>query len=119
VGIPTSIACSSPNHNILQWIAEQQDDGQWTIRSVRNQKYLGFENTPDNGIAIVGIDKPQLWDIEILSESEDHDNLRVKLWTRGTLFVVETPKGRSTPTPLQLGAARDGNHQVWVLEEYS
>lgn len=48
-----------------QWITEEQDDGQWTIRSVRAQKYLGFEGTPDNGTRLVGLAKPQLWDIEI------------------------------------------------------
>jgi hypothetical protein len=43
----------------------------------QGQKYVRFENTPDNRTAFVVIDKPQLWDIEILSESEDHDNPRV------------------------------------------
>lgn len=72
------MARPSYHHAMLQWIPEKQDDGQWTIRSVRDQEYVGFENNPDNGTAVVGIDKPQLWDIEILSESEDHDNPRVK-----------------------------------------
>ncbi|KAI9448740.1 carbohydrate-binding module family 13 protein [Lactarius psammicola] len=101
-----------------QWITEKQDDGQWTIRSVRHQKYLGFESTPEDGTPLVGLDEPQLWDIEILSDSEDHDNPRVKLWVRGTLLVVEYPKENSAPGPLQLWAAWDGKNQVWVLEEY-
>ncbi|KAF8264535.1 hypothetical protein EI94DRAFT_1703161 [Lactarius quietus] len=103
-----------------QWITEKQDDGQWTIRSVRHQKYLGFDCTPVNGIPVqvVGLDKPQFWDIEILSESEDHDNPRVKIWLRGTLLVVELPKGRSTPAPLQLRGAQEGKNQIWVLEEW-
>ncbi|KAH9017958.1 ricin B lectin domain-containing protein [Lactarius hengduanensis] len=106
-----------------QWITERQDDGQWTIRSVWPQKYLGFENTPEDGTPLVGLDEPQLWDIEVLSDSEDHDNPRVKLWVRGTLLVVEFPIGKSDPRPiesdrqLQLLAARDGKNQVWVLEE--
>ncbi|KAF8261982.1 hypothetical protein EI94DRAFT_1744743 [Lactarius quietus] len=102
-----------------QWITEKQDDGQWTIRSVRHQKYVGFDTIPDNGTVVVGLDKPQLWDIEILSESEDHDNPRVRLWLRGTLLVVEYPKGRLTMAPLRLWAAQEGKNQVWVLEEYS
>ena len=40
-----------------------------------------------------------------------------RLWIRGTLLVVELPKGRSTAAPLQLWAAGDGKNQVWVLEE--
>jgi hypothetical protein len=76
--ITISIICPLYDHDSLQWITEKQDDGQWTIRSVRHQKYLGFDNTPDNGTPIVGIDKPRLWDIEILSDSEDDDNPRVK-----------------------------------------
>ncbi|KAH9030985.1 ricin B lectin domain-containing protein [Lactarius pseudohatsudake] len=108
-----------------QWITERQDDGQWTIRSVWPQKYLGFETTPEDGTPLVGLDEPQLWDIEVLSDSEDHDNPRVnRLWVRGTLLVVEFPIGKSDPRPiesdrqLQLLAARDGKNQVWVLEEY-
>jgi len=102
-----------------QWITEQQDDGQWTIRSINHQKYVAFENAPDNGTALVGVDKPQLWDIEFLPESEDHDNPRVKFWLRGTLLVIEKPKGRSTPGPLRLWASQEGKNQVWVFEEYS
>ena len=56
----------------------KQDDGQWTIQSVSGHKYIGFENTPKDGTRLVGLDKPQHWDIEVLSDSEDHDNLRVK-----------------------------------------
>ncbi|KAH9161593.1 ricin B lectin domain-containing protein [Lactarius sanguifluus] len=107
-----------------QWITERQDDGQWTIRSVGPQRYLGFEKTPEDRTPLVGLDGPQLWDIEVLSDSEDHDNPRVKLWVRGTLLVVEFPTEKSDPGPtesdrrLQLLAARDGENQVWVLEEY-
>jgi len=103
-----------------QWITEKQDDGQWTLQSVSGQKYVGFENTPKDGTIVVGLDQPQLWDIEILSDSEDHDNLRVKLWVRDTLLVVEFPNERAgVPVRLELWAARDGKNQVWVLEEYS
>ncbi|KAF8264531.1 hypothetical protein EI94DRAFT_1805694 [Lactarius quietus] len=72
------------NKSIVGWNlhgrqpTEKQDDGQWTLRSVKPQKYIAFENTPENGTALVGLDKTQLWDIEILSESEDHDNPRVR-----------------------------------------
>jgi hypothetical protein len=102
-----------------QWITEQQDDGQWTIQSVSGQKYIGFENTPKDGTVLVGLNKPQLWDIEILPDSEDHDNLSVKLWIRDTLLVVEFPKEREGVVRLELWAARDGKNQVWVVEEYS
>ena len=73
---------------MLQWIIEKQGDGQWTIRSVRDQEYVGFENEPDNGAAVVGVNKPQLWDIEILSESEDHDNPRVKYIQLRTALAI-------------------------------
>ena len=81
------------NHDTLQWITEKQDDGQWTIRSVRDQKYLGFEDavTPDNGTPLVGLDKPQLWDIEILAESEDHDNPRVRYVISRTSLAIIAP----------------------------
>ncbi|KAF8264528.1 hypothetical protein EI94DRAFT_461062 [Lactarius quietus] len=105
-------------HNSLQWILEKQGDGQWTIQSLKYQKYLGFESTPKDGTPVVGLDRPRLWDIEILPDSEDHDNTRVKFWVRSTLLVVEFPKERSELGPLQLWAARDGRHQVWVLEEH-
>ncbi|KAF8264532.1 hypothetical protein EI94DRAFT_1738236 [Lactarius quietus] len=75
-----------------QWITEQQDDGQWTIRSISHQKYVAFENAPDNGTALVGVDKPQLWDIEFLPESEDHDNPRVKyILSRTPLAMIQAP----------------------------
>jgi hypothetical protein len=46
------------NHDTLKFITEEeQDDGQWTIRSVRAQKYLRFDNTPDGGTPLVGLDK--------------------------------------------------------------
>ena len=50
--------------------------------SVSIQKsFLGFKNTPKDGTIIFGVDKPQLWDIEILSDSDDHDNPRVRYVT--------------------------------------
>jgi hypothetical protein len=77
--LPTSITCPSYNRDALQWIIERQSDGQWTIRSVKYQKYLGFENAPKDGAPIVGRDKPHLWDIEIQSaDSEEDDDTRVK-----------------------------------------
>jgi hypothetical protein len=62
----------------LQWITERHDDGQWTIQSVEHQKYLGFVTTPKDGTPLDGINKPQLWDIEVLPDSEDHDNPRIR-----------------------------------------
>ena len=76
--ITISIVCPSYNYDTLQWITEKQDDGQWTLQSPARQKYLGFENTPKDGTPLLGLDKPQLWDIEVLSDSEDYDNLSVK-----------------------------------------
>ena len=125
----------------LQWIPEQKEDGQWTLQSVRHHKYLGIESTPKNGTPLYALDEPQLWDIEILPESEDHDNPRVKyvladhhvrrrsfltfcvslsdrLWIRGTLLVAEFPSEKSDRAPLQLWESADGENQVWVLEEY-
>lgn len=55
------------------------EDGQWSIQSVSTQKrYIGFKNTPKDGTIVFGIDKPQLWDIEVLSDSDDYDNPRVR-----------------------------------------
>lgn len=64
------------NHDTLKWIPEEQDDGQWTIQSV-TQKYLGFEKVPENGTPLVGLDKPQSWEIEIL-DSDDPAKTNVK-----------------------------------------
>ncbi|KAN0133565.1 Ricin B lectin domain containing protein [Lactarius tabidus] len=103
-----------------QWILDKQGDGQWTIRSVMHQKYVGFGDTPRNGAAVVGLDRPCHWDIEILDseDSEDHDYPRVKFWVRSTLLVVEFPKERpELGGPLQLWAAQDERYQVWILEE--
>ncbi len=76
--IPTSYS-HSYNHDLLQWIIEQYDDNQWTVRSVRGQKYLGFETSaPQDGAPLVGLNRPRLWDIEFLPDSEDHDHPRVK-----------------------------------------
>ena len=74
------IASPSYNHDTLQWITEKEGDGQWTIQSLSTEKrYLGFKNTaPKDGTIIFGVDRPQLWDIEILSDSDDHDNPRVR-----------------------------------------
>jgi len=104
-----------------QWITERQDDGQWTIRSVQYQKYLGFENTPPtDGTPLGGLDEPQFWDIKVLPDSEDHDNPRIRLWVRGTLLVVEFPEETVDIVYLKVRTARDhGKNQVWVLEEYS
>jgi len=74
----TSITCASHNHDTLQWILEKQVNGQWTIQSVRAQKYLGFETTPDNGTLLVGLDEPQLWDIDILPDCKDSTKPSVK-----------------------------------------
>ncbi|KAF8264527.1 hypothetical protein EI94DRAFT_461039 [Lactarius quietus] len=119
-----SINCPPPvhdtiNRDALQWILEKQGDGQWTVQSLRYRKYVGFESTPRDGTAVVGLDRPRLWDIEFLPDSEYHDNTRVKFWVRSTHLVVEYPKERSEPGPLRLWEARDGRSQVWVLEEYS
>jgi hypothetical protein len=49
----------------LQWLIEQcfQRDlqCQWTIRSVRSGKYLGFDGAPSNGVCLVAVDWPQPW----------------------------------------------------------
>jgi len=102
-----------------QWITEQEDGSQWTIQSVSTGKsYLGFNATPKDGTPLWGIDKPQLWDIEVLSDSEDHDNPRVRFWVRDTLLVVEDPKKEvARAWPLELWAANDGKNQVWIVEE--
>jgi hypothetical protein len=84
--LPTSIARPSYNRNTVQWIIERQNDGEWAILSVDHQKYLGFENTPKDGTAILGLDKPYLWDIEIQSDSEEDDNTRVKCVLLRTLL---------------------------------
>jgi len=57
-----------------KWITERQDDGQWTIQSVQRQTYLGFENTPKDGTHLDGLDKPQLWDIEVLPDGLTGDD---------------------------------------------
>ena len=72
------MACPSYNNDTFQWITEKQDDGQWTIQSFKLQKYVGLENTPKNGTPLFGVDKPQRWDIEILADSDDHNNPRVR-----------------------------------------
>ena len=117
----------------------KQDDGQWTLQSVSTQKsYLGFKNTPKDGTPLFGINTPQSWDIEILEESEDHENPRVRyvtiayhigngyflrvydrFWVRDTLLVVEDPKkeGRNRAWPLELLAPRGRKTQVWILQE--
>ncbi|KAH9069658.1 hypothetical protein EDB83DRAFT_2222071, partial [Lactarius deliciosus] len=54
------------------WMTEKHVNGQWTIRSVEHQKYLGIEtSTPKNGTHLVGLEHPQFWDIEILSDSRN------------------------------------------------
>src|ERR1700761_4433152 len=43
----------SYDHDTLQWITEQKDDGQWTLQSLSTHKrYLGFKNTPKDGTII-------------------------------------------------------------------
>ncbi|KAN0132304.1 hypothetical protein V8E53_009904 [Lactarius tabidus] len=120
-----SIIASSDLHGApnQQWITVKQDDGQWTLQSASAQKpyYVGFENTPKDGTPLIGISTPQLWDIEILPESEDHDNLRVRFWLRDTLLVIEDPpkEGTNRDWPLELLAPQDVMNQVWVLKECS
>jgi hypothetical protein len=81
------------NHDVLQWILDKQGDGQWTIRSVMHQKYVGFESNPKNGAAVVGLDRPRHWDIEILDseDSEDHDYPRVKYVLSRTPLTMIAP----------------------------
>ncbi|KAI9448739.1 carbohydrate-binding module family 13 protein [Lactarius psammicola] len=103
-----------------QWITEKQVNGQWTIRSVWRQKYLGVETTPYNGIQLVGLDKPQFWDIDILPGC-DAAKPSVKLcqWVNSTCFVADFPLERlAVGTNLQVCTARGGKNQVWVLEAY-
>ncbi|KAI9431564.1 hypothetical protein H4582DRAFT_119807 [Lactarius indigo] len=104
-----------------QWIIDEQINGQWTIRSVSAQKYLGVEKVPENGTHLVVLDKPQFWDIEILPGSDDPTKLSVKLcqWIRGTCFVADYPVERKTAIDLQLATTSGGKNQVWVLEQYS
>ena len=80
VAISIASSCPSPSYNrdSLQWIMVKQEDGQWTIQSVSGKRYLGFKNTPKDRTLIFGCEKPQLWDLEILSDSDAYDNVRVK-----------------------------------------
>ncbi|KAI9441741.1 hypothetical protein H4582DRAFT_1934598 [Lactarius indigo] len=102
-----------------QWITERQVNGQWAIRSVDRKKYLGVEKTLDNGTPLVGLDQPQLWDIEILPGC-DASRPSVKLCQslNGTCFVADFPLEKLEPeAKLQVCVARGGENQVWVLEE--
>ncbi|KAH9041089.1 hypothetical protein EDB85DRAFT_1924198 [Lactarius pseudohatsudake] len=106
------------------WITEKHVNGQWTIRSVEHQKYLGVEtSTSNNGTHLVGLDQPQFWDIEVLADSKDSTSAKpsVKLcqWVRGTCFVADYHIGGGAGRNLQLWSSLKGKNQVWVLEEYS
>ncbi|KAI9431565.1 carbohydrate-binding module family 13 protein [Lactarius indigo] len=103
-----------------QWITDKQDNGQWTIRSVDHHKYLGVETTPRDGTQLVGLDRPQFWDIEVLPYSGDAGGPSVKLcqWIHGTCFVVDFPLEKSgVEADLQLWTAWGGKNQTWILEE--
>ncbi|KAH9011938.1 hypothetical protein EDB85DRAFT_2039928 [Lactarius pseudohatsudake] len=102
-----------------QWITEKQVNGQWTIRSVDPNKYFGVEKTPDNGTQLLGLDKPQFWDIEVLPGSQaSRLNVKICQWVNDTCFVVDYPLERlAVGTDFQVCAARGGRNQVWVLEE--
>ncbi|KAH9162660.1 hypothetical protein EDB89DRAFT_1860678 [Lactarius sanguifluus] len=71
-----------------QWIIERQVNDQYTIRSVGHHKYLGVEKTPGNGTHLVGLDKPQFWDIEIQPDSKDATKLSAKYVTLRTLLAI-------------------------------
>lgn len=105
-----------------QWVVEKQVNGQWTIQSVaaagKCQKFLCVERTPDNGTHLVGLDRPQFWDIEILPVSTK-PSVKLCQWVRGTYFVADYPQETGAGTNLQLWTACGGRNQVWVLEEYS
>ncbi|KAH9069660.1 hypothetical protein EDB83DRAFT_445396 [Lactarius deliciosus] len=125
------------------WITEKHVNGQWTIRSVEHQKYLGVEtSTSNNRTHIVGLDQPQFWDIEVLADSKDststnpsvkyvlsHRRLLLTLtpssfhrlcqWVRGTCFVADYHIGGGAGRNLQLWTYLKGKNQVWVFEEYS
>jgi hypothetical protein len=79
---PTLAARPSYSRDTFQWIVERQNDGQWSIRSVKCLKYLGFEDTPKDGAPAVGLDKPHLWDIEIQPDGEDDDNTKLSMLCR-------------------------------------
>ncbi|KAN0133559.1 carbohydrate-binding module family 13 protein [Lactarius tabidus] len=100
-----------------QWILKKQDNGQWTIQSVRGQKYLGFEKIPGNGTPLVGLGKLQTWDIEILN-CDDPAKISVKLRVSGTNFVADFSLDKQiVGTGLQLWTCWGGKNQTWVLEE--
>ncbi|KAH8999834.1 hypothetical protein EDB86DRAFT_2907653 [Lactarius hatsudake] len=103
------------------WITEKQVNGQWTIRSVEHQKYLGVETIPNNGTHLVGLDQPQFWDIEILPDSKNPNKPSVKIcqWVRGTCFAADYPQNGGAGKKLQLWTSWTGKNQVWVFEEYS
>ncbi|KAH9035476.1 hypothetical protein EDB85DRAFT_1943540, partial [Lactarius pseudohatsudake] len=86
--LATWITCASHNHDTLQWIIERQVNDQYTIRSVGHHKYLGIEKTPGNGTHLVGLDKPQFWDIEIQPDSKDATKLSAKYVTLRTLLAI-------------------------------
>jgi hypothetical protein len=95
--LPALIARSSHNRDTFQWIIEQNDD-QWTIRSVKYQKYLGFENAPKDGTPVVGLDKPQrstlaaLGSSRFLSSSALIKNITAfKLYDAETAYIVISP----------------------------
>ncbi|KAH8998196.1 hypothetical protein EDB83DRAFT_916809 [Lactarius deliciosus] len=107
-----------------QWVLDVQVNGQWFIRSadLQNLKYLGVENTSDNGTHLVGLDHPQFWDIDILPGCEDATKLNVKLCqtVHGTCFAVDFPQEKPpVGAGLQLWTAWGGKNQIWVLEECS
>ncbi|KAI9436000.1 hypothetical protein H4582DRAFT_493983 [Lactarius indigo] len=106
------------------WITKKQVNGQWTIQSVEHKKYLGVETTPKDGTHLVGLDQPQFWDIDILSDRKIptpsvNSFDRLCQWARGTCYVADYPKNGGAGKKLQLWTSWAGKNQVWVLEEYS
>ncbi|KAI9437211.1 carbohydrate-binding module family 13 protein [Lactarius indigo] len=100
------------------WIIEKQVNSQWTIRSVDHQKYLGVETTPNDGTHLVGLDQPQFWDIDILSDPKvPTPSVKLCYWVRGTCYVADYPSYGGAGKKLQLWTSWVGKNQVWVLEE--
>ncbi|KAH9069661.1 carbohydrate-binding module family 13 protein [Lactarius deliciosus] len=83
------------------WITEKHVNGQWTIRSVEHQKYLGVETIPNNGTHL----------------NPTKPSVKICQWVRGTCFAADYPKDGATGTNLQLWTTWGGKNQVWVLEE--
>ncbi|KII84906.1 carbohydrate-binding module family 13 protein [Plicaturopsis crispa FD-325 SS-3] len=97
-----------------QWQLSQENSG-WVFRNVGTGKYLGVEGRADDGVPVVAVDSPFIWNIW----PDEKDGSVYRVFVPNTAYNIDlSDHGNSEPgTKVTLWWKWEGTNQTWRFNQ--